>query len=282
MNAAKAANTEPIPGYRLIDAAGQRRLRRSLDVRGARRTSSRPSSSSAAKATTSIRTTPGAEQELRALQHIKALRHPFLLSMDRVEFVDGELVIVMELADRSLHDLLDEYRAAGRPGRPRAELLGYFAEAAEVLDLLNQEHGLQHLDIKPRNLFLVGRHIKVADFGLVNSLAEMNGSAANAVLMGGVTPVYAAPESFLGKITLFSDQYSLAITYHELLVGRAAVRWARTSASWRLQHMQAEPDLSRLPEADRPVVAASVGKRSARPFSFLFRFYRGVKDERGG
>src|ERR1022692_2858009 len=41
----------------------------------------------------------GAAQELRALQHIKTLRHPFLLSMDRVEHIDGELIIVMELAD---------------------------------------------------------------------------------------------------------------------------------------------------------------------------------------
>ena len=43
------------------------------------------------------------------------------------------------------------------------------------LDLMNQEYGLQHLDIKPRNLFLVHQHVKVADFGLVNSLADLNG-----------------------------------------------------------------------------------------------------------
>src|ERR1700733_3840484 len=46
-----------------------------------------------------------AEQELSALQRIKEVRHPFVLSMDRIEVVGGELVIVMELADRSLHDL---------------------------------------------------------------------------------------------------------------------------------------------------------------------------------
>src|SRR5204862_1535121 len=97
----------------------------------------------------------GAEQELRALQHVKSLRHPFLLSMDRVEHVGGELVIVMELADSSLHDRLLECKAAGRPGIPRTKLLPYLREAAEVLDLMNQEYGLQHLDIKPRNLFLV-------------------------------------------------------------------------------------------------------------------------------
>src|SRR6516162_4007890 len=55
----------------------------------------------------------GAEQELRALQHVKSIRHPFLLSMDRVEHVGSELVIVMELADTSLHDRLMEAKAAG-------------------------------------------------------------------------------------------------------------------------------------------------------------------------
>src|SRR5262249_6670194 len=138
----------------------------------------------------------GAEQELRALQHVKSLRHPFLLSMDRVEIVDGELVIVMELADKSLHDVLTECRAAGQAGLPRADLLFYLREAAEVLDLMNLEYGLQHLDIKPRNLFLVSGHVKVADFGLVNSLASLNSQGADAGQLEAITPIYASPECF--------------------------------------------------------------------------------------
>ncbi len=35
---------------------------------------------------------------------------------------------------------------------------------------MNLQHDLQHLDIKPQNLFLFGTHIKVADFGLVKDL----------------------------------------------------------------------------------------------------------------
>ncbi len=258
MNAAKAPNTEPIPGYRLISPLGSGGF-------GEVWTCEAPGG--LLKAVKFVRGesddihpgSAGAQQELRAIQHVKALRHPFLLSMDRVEFVGGELVIVMELADRSLFDLLTEYRAAGRPGVPRPELLRYFAEAADVLDFLNQEHGLQHLDVKPHNLFLVGRHIKVADFGLVNSLAEMNGSTANAVLMGAVTPMYAAPESFLGKITLFSDQYSLAVTYYELLVGEPPFA-GKNFRQLALQHMQANADLSRLPEVDRPAVGRALAK----------------------
>ena len=37
--------------------------------------------------------------------------------------------------------------------------------------------------------------------------------------MGGVTPIYAAPETFSGKLSRHCDQYSLAIVYMELLTG---------------------------------------------------------------
>src|SRR5207302_8048647 len=40
-----------------------------------------------------------AQDELRAIQQIKDLRHPFLLSIDRVECSAGELMIVTELAE---------------------------------------------------------------------------------------------------------------------------------------------------------------------------------------
>src|ERR1700704_836316 len=46
-----------------------------------------------------------AEKKSQALQGVKDARHPFVLSTERIEEVDGELVIVMELADKSLHDL---------------------------------------------------------------------------------------------------------------------------------------------------------------------------------
>src|ERR1700741_1119588 len=41
-------------------------------------------------------------QELEALQLVKNIRHPFLLSLERVELVGEDLLIVMELADQNL------------------------------------------------------------------------------------------------------------------------------------------------------------------------------------
>ena len=95
----------------------------------------------------------------------------------------------MELADRNLFDRFRECRSQGLPGIPREELLKYMTETAEALDLMNAQFQLQHLDIKPQNLFLVHNHVKVADFGLVKDMEGMK-----AAVTGGVTPLYAAPE----------------------------------------------------------------------------------------
>src|SRR5437870_2019104 len=155
-----------------------------------------------------------AGQELKALSRVKTVRHPYILSLERYDIIDGQLLIVMELADRNLWDRFRECKAQGLTGIPRAELMGYMEESAEALDLMNTEYQLQHLDIKPQNLFLVHNHVKVADFGLVKDLEGMMASVT-----GGVTPVYAAPETFDGWVSRFSDQYSLAIVFQELLMG---------------------------------------------------------------
>src|SRR4029077_378961 len=149
------------------------------------------------------------------LSRVKTVHHPFILSLERYDIIDGQLIIVMELADRTLFDRFKESRGQGLQGIPREELLGYMEETAEALDLMNSQYQLQHLDIKPQNIFLVHNHVKVADFGLVK---DLEGSQAS--VTGGITPVYAAPETFEGKVTRFSDQYSLAIVYQELLTGQ--------------------------------------------------------------
>src|SRR5205807_1185379 len=97
-------------------------------------------------------------------------------------------------------------------------------EAAKGIDYLNQpDHRLgdstksviQHRDIKPQNILLMGGGIKISDFGLMrilkNTVTEHTGN---------LTVAYAAPEFFMGHTSRSSDQYSLAVTYCQLRGGR--------------------------------------------------------------
>jgi serine/threonine protein kinase len=202
-----------------------------------------------------------AEQELRALSRIREVRHPFLLSLDRFETIDDQVVIVMELAEASLLDRFVQCREAGHPGVPRPELLGHLRDAADALDYMNDHHDLQHLDIKPQNLLLVGGRIKVADFGLVK---DLQGTSASAT--GGVTPIYAAPEAFDGRVTRSSDQYSLAIVYQEMLTG---VRPFTGKSALQLahQHINCPPVLDPLSAEDRIVMAKALAKSPSQRFA---------------
>lgn len=200
-------------------------------------------------------------RELKALGRIKEVRHPFLLSLERFDVVDGQLIIVSELADMSMMDRFRECRDAGGPGIPRSELLGYLADAADALDYMSDKHALQHLDIKPENLLLVGGRVKVADFGLVKDLRDKH-----CTTIGGVTPVYATPEAFDGKASRQSDQYSLAIVYQEMLTGVLPFPGA-TTAQLAAQHLHSQPLLSALPDNDRPVIARALSKNPEARFA---------------
>jgi serine/threonine protein kinase len=271
---AKTPQTEPIPGYRLVEPLGKGGFGEvwKCEAPGGLFKAVKFVSGSENVADSG---SASARQELRALQLIKSIRHPYLLTIERIEVVGGEVVIVMELADRSLHDLLVENRAAGQPGIPRRELLGYMREAAEAIDVLNQEYGLQHLDIKPRNLFLIGRHVKVADFGLVTSLSEMQSQSSWLRRSETVTPLYAAPETFLGKFTLFSDQYSLAITYQELLTSSLPFS-GRSFRQLAMRHVQEPPDLTAVPEVERAMLARALAKEPRERFPSCMAFVQAL------
>lgn len=272
----KEANAEPIPGYRLLEPLGSGGFGEVWKCEAP---------GGIFKAIKFVYgelhnlqgDSPRADEELRAIQQIKAIRHPFLLSMDRVENGDGALIIVMELADQNLHEVLAGYQEKGRPGIPRRELLGYLREAAEVLDLMNQEHQLQHLDIKPRNLFLVSNHVKVADFGLVKSLSD-SGQPAQ-IHLGAITPIYASPELFLGGFSQHSDQYSLAIVYQELLTGSLPFS-GKNCRQLLFQHTKEEPDLRPLSAPEQEIVGRALAKNPAKRFPSCMAFIEALLAEK--
>jgi hypothetical protein len=265
------ANVEPVPGYRLIDRLGSGgfgEVWKCIAPGGIYKAIKIIHGDLRSQDNDLVRY---AEQELKSLERVKQVRHPYLLAIDRYDIVDGRLLIVMELADCNLWDRFRQHRQKGQPGIPRDELLVFMQEAAEVLDLMNGEHGLLHLDIKPQNIFLQWNHVKVGDFGQVK---DLQGLAAQ--VTGGITPVYAAPETFDGLVTRACDQYSLACVYQELLTGQRP--FDGTSMNQLLmQHLAAPPNLAPSPPADRIALARALAKKSEDRFPTCAEFVRALR-----
>lgn len=267
------SRAEPIPGYRLLERLGRGGFGEVWKVEAP------------GGLTKAIKFVHGqisgvdgrhAAQELKALERIRGIRHPFILSMERFDVVDGQLLIVMEIADCNLEERFQEHQRQGLPGIPRAELLRYLGEAAEALDLMSLDYDLQHLDIKPQNLFLIGQHVKVADFGLVKDL-----EGCTASVTGGVTPVYAPPETFDGWVSRNSDQYSLGIVYQELLTGQRPFR-GPSARQYMMQHLSSEPDVSSLPSCDRAAVRRALSKDPKERYPSCIEFIEALKAAASG
>jgi serine/threonine protein kinase len=191
--------------------------------------------------------------ELRSLEVMKDIRHPHLLGILGGWQRDGFLIIGMELADQTLAQRLAEVQREGLPGIPAAELMEYMRDAAQGIDYLNSI-GVQHRNIKPPNLLLVGGGCKVGDFGLVKLLRHAVTSNS-----GSMTPAYAAPEFLQGQTSGQSDQYALGVTYCQLRGGR--LPFTGHHAQVLTGHLMSPPDLTMIPEAERTVVERALAKK---------------------
>jgi serine/threonine protein kinase len=199
-------------------------------------------------------------RELKALEKIRELRHPFLLQTHRFQAFEDRLQIVMELADGSLEDRLKQCLAEGLSGIPVEELLRYFSEAAEALDYLHQQK-MTHRDIKPQNLLHVKGHAKVADFGIARAQQDTLDHTLNAA----GTPAYMAPEMWRGNISVHSDQYSFALTWYEMRTGRRALS-ATSQIALLQQHLTGMPDVSGVPPAEQRVLLRALAKEPNKRF----------------
>jgi formylglycine-generating enzyme required for sulfatase activity len=254
-DAGPVVGSEPVPGYQLLRRLGRGGFGEVWRAAG-------PGGVEVALKLVPLAGGEG-EAELRALRVVKDLRHPNLLALSGVRQLDGLLVLALEVAERTLLDRHREAAAAGLPGIPAAELIEYMEDAARGLDFLNGSRpapdgrpvpGVQHRDVKPQNLLLVGGRVKVGDMGLARAVASQATGHS-----GALTLAYAAPEFFSGQTSSRSDQYSLAVTYCQMRGGR--LPFDGSSAQVVAGHLQQAPDLSMLPAAERPAVAQALAKQ---------------------
>jgi serine/threonine-protein kinase len=202
----------------------------------------------------------------RAIQHdlsfllaLRQLGHPHLIPIHWVWCFRDYVVVAMELARGSLLDCLTN--SATESGRPvvARQVCRYLAQAAAALDFLNkrqhrlygQRVALQHGNIKPSNLLLVGDTVKLTDFKLSSQTTFQHAHERLAE-----TVRYAAPEVFHGGESDRADQYSLAVTYCHLRGGH--LPFQDTPETLDADYVRPKPDLTMLPEAERPIVGRAL------------------------
>lgn len=199
-----------------------------------------------------------AAQEIRAIQNVKPLRHPNLIRINQVWCHSGYVIVTMPLAEGSLLDLYETCMAEYQTGMTPEEVCPLLMQAADGLDFLNtRQHmiggarvSIQHCDVKPSNLLLVGDSVVLCDFGLASITA-----ATMKFHRPAGTLDYAAPEIFQGRLSDATDQFSLAVTYCHL---RGAIPFKDSPKTFQFGYVRSEPDLSVLTEKERPILARAL------------------------
>ncbi|MCG8556456.1 MAG: protein kinase [Proteobacteria bacterium] len=151
---------------------------------------------------------------------VAKLKHPNTVKVfDYGCTADGSPYIAMEwIEGRTLQDLLIEI--------PVLSVRRTVQIATEICDALSEAHalGMVHRDLKPSNVMLCrtgGRmreSVKVADFGLVQSVAEPDPEKLEGMVVG--SPGYMAPEQIRGQaLDCRADVYALGVLLYRMLAG---------------------------------------------------------------
>ena len=172
----------------------------------------------------------GRSHFLREIEIAARLRHPNIVPL----FDSGEVAVsATDPQGAATHSALLYYVMPYEEGQslrerlerdgplPLDEVVLILRDVCEALAHAHQ-HGIVHLDIKPDNVLLSGRHAMVTDFGVARAVSEAtagaprppNGHAAGTV-------AYMAPEQRAGdpRVDHRADIYSVGVLARELLTG---------------------------------------------------------------
>jgi serine/threonine-protein kinase len=159
------------------------------------------------------------------------LDHPNIHPVRDAAFMEGRLVIVSPLAERTLHDRLRRRMSVERAYDLVLQLLEGTAFA--------HQQGIIHCDIKPENILLFeGDHLRLADFGIAKAAQRtINGE-------GTGTVGHMAPEQAMGRPSSRSDVFSIGLIAFRLFSGH----WPEYPFAWPMPgtanlRQRAHPDL---------------------------------------
>ncbi|MDW8039534.1 MAG: serine/threonine-protein kinase [Thermoguttaceae bacterium] len=200
------------------------------------------------------------EIELRGLRQCLNLKHPHLVSLYdiRLDNQQNYWVIMEYVAGPSLQERI----ACWPNGLPLAEIFSWMEGICAGVEYLH-DHGIVHRDLKPANIFCEEGIVKIGDYGLSKWLISGQGSCQTENVG---TVHYMAPEVASGRYGKEIDIYALGVILYEMLTGCPPFE-GQTAAEVLMKHLTAQPDLQKVPEAFRAVVAQALEKDPARRFA---------------
>src|SRR5262245_42920721 len=191
--------------------------------------------------------------ELRGVGQCLNLKHPHLVGVyDILKAESDDTWIVMEYM---AGETLDQVLARHPQGIPERLALGWLHGICSGVRYLH-EHGIVHRDLKPGNLFIENGIVKIGDYGLSKFISASRRSGQT-VSLGSVH--YMAPEMAQGRYGNEVDQYALGVILCEMLTGRVPFD-GECQGEILMKHLTADPDLGRLTEPYRSVVARLLNK----------------------
>ena len=153
---------------------------------------------------------PGISRDLHAIERLKReaqavteLNHPHIRAILEIDECDGQHFIVMELLEgRTLAEALAEGPL------DEAQLLEIGGQIASALEAAHR-HGILHRRLKPANVFLTKKGVKLLDFGLPGISEESLRALA-----------YRPPEEVLGQTCdERADIFALGVLMYEMATG---------------------------------------------------------------
>jgi serine/threonine protein kinase len=196
-----------------------------------------------------------AEQKARFLREARTaarLSHPNIATIYAIDEVDQRMYIAMEMVEG---DSLKTLIAAG--SMTTADVVRIIKRCADALAEAHA-HGIIHRDVKPENIVVTKRGVKMLDFGIAKLIDAPPEDAGKLTSDGTVigTPDYMSPEQALGKaIDHRSDIFSLGVVLYEALTRRHPFASASVTETLVRIVTKEAPDITKLlPDAPPQVI----------------------------
>jgi serine/threonine-protein kinase len=201
------------------------------------------------------------EQLLTEARAAAGLSHPHIVTVYDAGLADQGVYVAMErLQGKDLRQLL----ASGW----RPEPLNAVRVVKRIADALAYAHtkGVIHCDVKPANVFMVGRTLpKLLDFGIARLVQQGAAAPTDAPGADLGSPYYAAPEHMQGQaLDHRVDVYALGLVLYEMLAGQRAFDGESLEDIRRAVLTDAVPSVRQFNPKVDPVLAGVVAKAIAR------------------